>query len=233
MFNRTLVDESAGGDAGQHVHSERRLRSQFGGDVFDGTEEVAVRNRIGHFPTVRALAVHPRLALGVVFGSARPTQHLANFHHGERPTHAVVPSFEVPNEHASGREVHACGEGRCGGQCHQKPVFEGLLDVFSLTVGEPCVMKTNARCEARSQLFGEVGLTPPRQPLGQRFQGHQTFRVLFFEPFTNALGEVFRFRLCASTSAHEHQDLRLLREAVVNNAPNRVALETLKVPRRA
>ena len=59
-----------------------------------------------------------------------------------------------------------------------RPGFERRLGVFSLSIGQSSVMKTNAGSEAVGQLLGKVGLAASRQGLGEGVEFFHAFRVL-------------------------------------------------------
>ena len=107
------------------------------------------------------------------------------------------------------------------------------FDVFPLSVGQPSMMETNARCKAVGQLLSKIGLAPPRQGLRQGLELLEAFRILLQKPFLDPFCKVLGFGLSAPSSADEHQHLRTLIQSIVDHAPNRVAFEAHQISRWA
>ena len=101
MLNGTFVHEPARCNAGQKVHTKGGFGSEFRRNVLDGAEEIPVGDGVGDFPTIGSFAVDPSFSFGVVFRTPSSAQHLTDLHDRQRPTHPVIPPFQIANQDPS------------------------------------------------------------------------------------------------------------------------------------
>ena len=90
------------------------------------------------------------------------------------------------------------------------------------------MVKTNASGEAMRKLLSKIRLAATSKFRRKKFKSIQSFWIFFLKALFYTFREVLRFGLSTPPSADEHQYLAGLTQPVINDAPNRMALQTLE-----